>query len=371
MGVKCGACQKFMSTAEGANAECFMCAKGFHKECVGIGKKSLVPSSWLCPGCKVKVPRNNRDNTPVKGLTSPTITPTPPAIVPTLSSQMQSPGPGRSIESGEALQDDLEDVPTEKRLAYELRACRLEMTRTREEMKGLRQDLIDLRSAVRGCEDRLDNLEEAVNELQEAQKISSSLTPVALQTIRALEENIVRLHRDLNERDQDLLSNDVELSCVPEEGGENPTHIVLACAAKLGVQMDVRDLVSCTRVGRPRREEGARPRQLAVRLARRDMRDAFLRAARIRRHLTTEGLELKGQPRPIYVNERLTRANRQLFYTAKQTAVRMQWKYVWTKDGRIYVRREAGTAGHRIRNEADLAEIFGHDNVRSPKTGYQ
>ncbi|XP_026316501.1 uncharacterized protein LOC113227729 [Hyposmocoma kahamanoa] len=296
--------------------------------------------------------------------------PSPPAMAPTfptpIAPQLQSPGQEKELR--DTSQDDPKDVLTDKSLAYELRAFRLEMIRTREEMKGLRQDLVDLRSTVRACEDRLDKMEETVRDIKVAQGTSTGINPEVVQTIRALEENVERLQRDINERDQDLLSYEVELSCVPEEGGENPIHIVLACAAKLGVQIDQRDLVSCTRVGALRREEGARPRQLAVRLARRDTRDALLRAARVRRHLTTEGLGLKCQPRPIYVNERLTRVNRQLFYTAKQTARRLQWKFVWTKDGRIYVRREAGTAGHRIRSEADLDKIFGPDNVRSPTT---
>lgn len=374
MVVKCGACQKFVSATEGAIAACATCGKGFHKECVGVAKKSLIPSTWVCPGCKLKLPRNNQDNTPIKGPstvmapTSPVMAPTPSATVTTLPPQMQSPESKREKELEEALQNDLEDL-TEKSLAYELRAFRLEMTRTREEMKALRQDLINLRSTVRVCETRLDKMEETVRDIRVAQNASTGINPEVVETIRALEENVQRLNRDLNERDQELLSNEVELSCVPEEDGENPIHIVLACAAKLGVQIDVHDLVSCARVGAPRREAGARPRQLAVRLVRCDTRNALLRAARVRRHITTEGLGLKCQPRPIYVNERLTRANRQLFYTAKQAAGRLQWKYVWTKDGRIYVRREAGTAGHRIRSEADLERIFGPNNVRSPKTG--
>lgn len=127
------------------------------------------------------------------------------------------------------------------------------MIRTREEMKGLRQDLIDLRSTVKVCGSRLYKMEETVRDIQVAQKSSSGTNPDFIETIRALEENVQMLHWDLNERDQDLLSNEIELSCVPEEGGENPIHIVLTCTAKLGMQIDVRDLVSCARVDSPPR----------------------------------------------------------------------------------------------------------------------
>ncbi|XP_026328024.1 uncharacterized protein LOC113239747 [Hyposmocoma kahamanoa] len=354
MVVKCSACCKFMSTVEGANVACPICKKQYHKECVGVRKNDTVPSSWACPDCKSRLPRSNQDNTPIKT-----------HDVRNSSPKAKNPDSKRLCETG----GDSEETS----LAYELRAFRLEMSQTREELKGLRQDLFELRSTVRSCENRLDRVEETVQIMMTERASGGGTDSCFVKVIQALEANVERLQHDLNDRDQVLLLNEVELSGVPEENGENPIHIALACAAKLGMQLDEREVVSCARTGAPRREVGARPRPLALRLTRRDTRDVLLRGARVRRHLTTEDLGLKSEPRPFYINERLTSINRRLFYLVRQTAGRLQWKYVWTRDGRIYVRREAGAPAHRIRCESDLVKIFGPDGVcpPPPETGLQ
>lgn len=86
------------------------------------------------------------------------------------------------------------------------------------------------------------------------------------------------------------------------------THIVIAFAKKIGVNLDERDVVSAERAGPPRTtgRDGAptRPRPIAVRFTRRATRDALLRAARVRCNVTTEGLPVSRPAQPLYVNER-------------------------------------------------------------------
>ncbi|XP_026322435.1 uncharacterized protein LOC113232026 [Hyposmocoma kahamanoa] len=344
MVAKCSACCKFMSSLEGACVDCHTCKRAYHRDCVGVLKNRSVPSSWVCPDCKAKLPRSNQDDTPLK----------------TRAPSCSSP---ETLNQESLLTKT--DGNIEANLVDELRAFRLEMSQTREELIGLRQDLYELRSTVRSCENRLNKVEETVQTLLEAQASGSGSDSGIIKVVEALEANVARLQNDLNDRDQELLANELEFSGLPEEIAENPMHLALACAAKLGVPLEERDVVSCARAGALRREVGARPRPLALRLARRDTREALLRAARVRRHVTTEGLGQKSEPRPFYVNERLTKLNRHLFYRSRQIGSRLQWRYIWTKDGRIYARRDTGAPAHRIRSEADLLKTFGPDGVRS------
>ncbi|CAG5001858.1 unnamed protein product [Parnassius apollo] len=79
-------------------------------------------------------------------------------------------------------------------------------------------------------------------------------------------------------RDQELLSNDVEISGITELGGENLMSTVTVLSTKLGITLDKRDIVNVERVGLARRNrvEGStsdddlssmRPRIIAVRFA--------------------------------------------------------------------------------------------------------
>ncbi|XP_028162380.1 uncharacterized protein LOC114354284 [Ostrinia furnacalis] len=236
----------------------------------------------------------------------------------------------------------------------EMRALRLEITSFRETMS-------ELTSTIKAQSKRLDNLESRID------SIEAKMSDSKLEQVTALEETISQLKSEIRERDQVSLLNDIEITNLPETSNENTTHILLTVAKKLGVDLDERDVVSTERAGPVRAPvEGAapRPRPLVARLARRALRDALLRAARVRRGLTTEGMSLPGSPRPYYVNEHLTRFYRQLFHKTREEAKRQNWKYVWTRDGRIFARREQGTPSYRIRSDADIVKVFDVNTVR-------
>ncbi|XP_064076282.1 uncharacterized protein LOC135194597 [Vanessa tameamea] len=176
-------------------------------------------------------------------------------------------------------------------------------------------------------------------------------------------ELITQLRLDLNERDQELLLNDVEITGLEEKSGENSTHLIMSLAKKLGADLDERDIVSVARSG-PRRiaadsgERPPRPRPLVVRLARRSVRDTLLRAARVRRGTDSSGIT-DTEPRRVYVNERLTGTNRQLFYKTREECRRHGWRFSWTKNGRIYVRKNDSSEIRRIRSSSDIEKFFG------------
>lgn len=177
---------------------------------------------------------------------------------------------------------------------------------------------------------------------------------------------IAQLRADLNDRDQDLLLNDVEISGIPENDNESCGHILSAVALKLGVTLEERDVVSVGRVGGRRllavSSEGPRPRPrpLVLRLARRAIRDQLLRAARVRRGVTTVDLPLPNhEPNRFYLNERLTKTNRSLFGRARELASTHKWRFVWTRDGRILARKDEGSPVQQLRTQDDIDRVFG------------
>ncbi|CAG9135409.1 unnamed protein product [Plutella xylostella] len=177
---------------------------------------------------------------------------------------------------------------------------------------------------------------------------------------------ISQLQSDLNERDQQTLINDVEISCIPEFEGESAVHIVKVVSAKLGVKLEESDVVSASRVGARRgaaeTSDGvaARPRPLVARLARRSLRDQLVNNARVRRGASTADLGLPPHAdQRLYVNERLTKANRQIFGKARELARTHGWKFVWTREGHVKVRRDTHAPIHQIRSATDLDNIFG------------
>ena len=189
-----------------------------------------------------------------------------------------------------------------------------------------------------------------------------SSSPEETSSLRA---TVTALQLELNDREQMDLSCSLEVSGVPEMPGESVTHIITTLGSKIGFIVKPEDVVSINRVGPVRRDavaraegaSGSRPRLIAIRFARRALRDDMLRAARVRRNITTSDLD----PAPhivsrIFINECLTKTNRVLFAKARKAGAASKWKYVWTKDGRIYARESdtPGARAHRLRTEQDL-----------------
>ncbi|KAL0860160.1 hypothetical protein ABMA27_010467 [Loxostege sticticalis] len=316
MAPKCNACGKFLSAAD--KVTCTKCSGTHHRACVTMPQGSQTPAAWLCPSgqsCKASLPRANTDGTPIKGQ------------------------PHTSSSTDSAV--DTADVNL-------IQKFREEVKKASEECKIWREEVADIRSIMNSMADRLEKLEKRVEDIEQ---LRSSAVGVEGEANKALEVAVFQLKCELDERDQELLLNNVDIAGIPEEDNESVQHLVLACATKLGVPLDDRDIVSCRRVG------------LQVRLARRSTRDQLIKAARVRRGLNTEGLGLRAPPRLIYLNERLTRTNRQIFNKAREIAKKLSWRFVWTREGQVFIRRDHGAPASRIRSCGELERVFGKEAV--------
>ncbi|XP_052754194.1 uncharacterized protein LOC128201412 [Galleria mellonella] len=313
---KCGGCGRFLNASE--SAKCNNCNIVYHRSCVALPTSGVVAPSWRCPECNKNVIRNNKPDTPVRG----------PAhfvsqVVPTESIAMDTSILDDSV--GKSKQD------LNRAILAELRAIRIEF-------QEFRTELIDLRATIKACNERMNAMDVKLLELEKRINVPPSSSS---SDMLHLNDVIAQLRQDLNDRDQESLINDLEIINIPEDKGENPIHIVTQVVTKLGINLAPCDIVSAERVGARRiiaaNPEGAvptRPRPIAVRLARRDLRDEVLRNARVRRGANTADIGVSGTSRPFYVNERLTKYNRALFQKAREMGRRFGWRFVWTRRGR-------------------------------------
>lgn len=330
-GGKCG----YMVKVAGA-ARCTKCGTLFHKECAGLEEQKPMPRNWKCEACnsKGKAPGTIALTTPVTIASSTPVT------------------PGKSLRTIEESQDTSLLSNHGSEILTEIRMLREEFTSNihtlQEEVSSMRAEF---RDRLAGMDVLIDTLSKRLDKLEEGAKTSSH------PAMAALEEAVQSLQSSLHDRDQDLIMNDIQITNLPEAQGESVGHLVTTAAAKLGITVDERDIVYVERAG-PRRVGDGRPRPITVRLARRATRDALLKASRVRREVNTAGMGFTGEPRRFYVNERLTRHNRHLFNRARELSKAADWKFTWTREGRVYVRQAEGRPAHRIRVDDDLQNIF-------------
>lgn len=352
--MRCGACGKFTSAVGGAR--CSVCPGLYHKACIGIPEAAQIVPGWVCPECKTKMPKGGNTTTPVKHASSDY----------QLDTSAASGGSSQSLAedcTGAVCDNTVFDTTQPLDLCMEMRLFREELREVRKEVREFRTELFDMRSVITGCNRRIDEIEGRLGAIEKGALVTGQ-DGLGRGELRVLEQAVAKLQEELNDRDQELLQADIEISNLPEVKGENPIHTVTVLATKLGVDLENKDIIFAERVGRASESAdqsggASRDRRLVVRLARRGLRDELLRSARLRRGATTQDMGLDAPPKRFYVNERLTRRNRNLFYLAREAARRAQWKYTWTKRGRIYARKADGQPAHSIKVEADVDRVFG------------
>ncbi|KAJ0169431.1 hypothetical protein K1T71_015018 [Dendrolimus kikuchii] len=313
-----------------------------HRTCVGLPARGILSPTWRCPECKKGEVRDNRDDAPVRGRSS--------AITDDFIQRGQ-PSSSPTSHTSQREQSAKTDITNED-LMEELKAMRFDLVNFRKEISGLKVE-------IQTCINRIDGLESRIDALEKCTVVQNA-GPGDFNKV------INQLKSDLNDRDQDLLANDLEVRNIPEEKGENPTHLIISVAAKLGLNLENRDIVIAERIGgrfyNATNSEGpteARSRAIVVRMARRDLRDELLHNARVRRSADTSDIGVAGRPVRFYINERLTKINRQLFRLARDAGRRNGWQFVWTRRGRILARRKPGDAVVRIRDENDVFNNIG------------
>ena len=63
------------------------------------------------------------------------------------------------------------------------------------------------------------------------------------------------------------------------------------------------------------------------------------------------------QSKYIYINDQLTYNNRQILWITKTKAKECNWKFVWTRDGKIFARKSENSSSIIINNAADIEQI--------------
>lgn len=349
---------------------CAACKDNYDLLCANVSEQRFYNTltgdhraNWKCPLCVNKQPKS--DNTPVRSVQDG-------VTVRRGGSAPQHPMDVSTLDS-DSINDTAHDITVElsptRALITEMRLFREQLMVANTRMGALNDTMIKLSSRMDSFEERVSGLEERMQSLEERAETGCGVGNTGADgSLLAIVE---QLKAQLNDRDRDALLNDVEIACVPENKGENLTHVVTTLASKIGVTLPERDVVSVVRVGRAPEAgagggtAGARPRPIVVRLARRAVRDGLLREARVRRGATTEGTGLPGPPMRFYFNERLTGPNRQLFRRAREIGSRLGWRFVWTRDGNVFARQrhDPGAPRYRLSTERDLVRVFGAEAV--------
>lgn len=209
-------------------------------------------------------------------------------------------------------------------------------------------DISDIKSEQKDICASIEFCNSGINEIKARLGEHSKQIENCEEDIKVIKEENVNLSRELvnvknkfNDLEQYSHRNNLIVYGIPEDKSENIMGVLRRLAVSLMFPDWSDSLVDMVhRMGRP---SGDSPRPIIIKFVRRLDRNEFLNKRKVRRNLRASDLGYSSD-NPVYVNESLTPANRELLKLTREAARRKSYSQVWTANCAIYVRKERGKA---------------------------
>ena len=159
---------------------------------------------------------------------------------------------------------------------------------------------------------------------------------------------------DLNKYHQRI---NLEVAGVSEQEGENVRELVLQVLKVVAPEGNYTDIDVTHRLGRKREGvSGTSPRPI-IRFTTRRMRAEVYAGRKKLRETTTRELGFSRDERLMFINENLAPATRSLLWKVNEERKKAGWKFLWTVNGTILVRKNPNMPPIAIHREEDLNKI--------------
>ncbi|XP_026678951.1 uncharacterized protein LOC113467137 [Diaphorina citri] len=161
-----------------------------------------------------------------------------------------------------------------------------------------------------------------------------------------LKKRVETYESEINNLEQRSRMINITINGIQQKGNENVLKIVEEIGRKLGFVKPLEDVQAAHRVNSMNKKK---PKPIIVRLLNTKTRDKWTAAYR-QKKLWHEN---------FYINEHLTRRNQELLYQTKQLARKKNYRYVWTHDCKILIRKNENSKAYAIKNLDQLENILG------------
>ena len=238
-----------------------------------------------------------------------------------------------------------------------------------ESMKFLNTSFEEIKTKVGNLENRLDDVVKENNFLKkESSRLSKENTNLANLTNN--------LSRDLNDIQQYLRRDCCEITGLPVVHGENTNDLVKRVGLLMDLELQDDDISVSHRL--PKNEASYSSRlndgtvssgrivdkalqfpKIIVKFVKRDTKELFYKSRKKLSGKTTKDIDLgRISDNNIYISESLTAKNRVLFKECLKFRRNYKFKFIWTNQGRVYMRRDKDSPSKIISCQADLEGLL-------------
>jgi hypothetical protein len=344
-----GCCALQEGSADDVN--CTSCLKTYHLACISVADSVIKIQSWKCPNCVCSAPKRcSNDNTPVRF--NPNIT------VRTSKRQALSSPPNNNMTQP-ITHDDVRAIMSD--------VLKSHMADFAKEINRSIRGILDVE--LKSIKDDFKDIKDSMNFMNETFETIQKEHKVTLVNVKKIEEKsesmlstIMSLQSRINQLEQNSRANNIEIQCLPEKKSENLITLIKKLGSVIECDVSEQHITRITRIAKMQ-QTSPRPRSIVVEFKDANLRDAFL-AANInfnKKHpkdkLNSSHIGFVGKETPIYIAEHLSVANKVLHAAARKTAKEKDFKFVWVRGGKIYLRKNEDSSYIIVRDLQTLDNL--------------
>lgn len=194
-------------------------------------------------------------------------------------------------------------------------------------------------------------LDENKHQTQKIESLVKELSECKSEIHDLKKENTELLIR-MNDTEQYSRKNNIEIHGVPETDNEDLDKVIIKIADCFGFSVTSQDIEVAHRLGKNNNKTTTSP-PIVAKFFSRKIKDKFVEGKKVKKTLlaTDLGFTTSGK---IFVNEHLTKVNKNLFWLTRKAKVDLNYKFAWVKGGKIYLRKNEQATVIRIAQPSDI-----------------
>lgn len=360
--------------------KCKDCSQKYDLLCANLSPKRFrsfneaKKRKWVCPECVCKLPKGDNNDTPARStkrqqppsnLAAPTGSDESSTSTSNVTTRKKSPVPIplpvsvsyiteerlREMWQNEMIKELKSMINSSNRdISGQLTTINGQCADFQESLLYVSKQYDDLRKEISDLKQLFGNTTSEIKGLKEENKSLKQNLSACVARVKLLEEE------NLKQQQWARIQN-VEITGIPEHKDEITTDLVMKVSEHIGVAIQPTDIEFAHRVQPRRAVSASHARPIVVRLRQRIIKDHLVAAARKHRNLTARDVGFASDTQKVYVNEHLTKDNKMLLGACKQKAKEVGYKYAWTKNCRVFVRKDDNSPPIPVNSSADLVKI--------------
>lgn len=322
---------------------CFSCKLTYDIDCANVSPKRFAlmeprhKSTWKCKDCYAKQPKagDSTPKTPIANLNNVSPSDGQGQSNVTIRAKSALPPPHSQSPPCYVTEDSLRQI-----LKLELSAA---ITSTIKEL--VTTELKNLNEKITSYHDSMMFLNQQYEDLNAHLQETSAVVTELKKDNERLKATVSDLTGRLNTVELHMRECNVEINGVPENRSENLIDTMVQLTKAVENPLTPDDIQHVTRVAKLNRDND-KPRAIVAKLRNPRIRDQVLAAVTkfnkkySQDKLSTRHLGIGGTRSPVFVSEHLTPGNKHLHAAARKKAKEMSYKFVWVRNGRVYVRKD-------------------------------